>query len=107
MIRVNGCRRVPLPPARITPFTRGDANRVRWRAVRESEHERTPAEEYGRVPEILEGEDEGFRDPPAPIDPYTPEPGARPGERRAFRVMLLAFVAIAVVVAIVIYAAVR
>ena len=70
-------------------------------------HERTPEEEYGRVPEILEGEDEGFRDPPAPIDPYTPEPGPRPGERRAFRALALAFIVLAIVVGLIIYAAVR
>jgi hypothetical protein len=70
-------------------------------------NERGPEQEWGRDPEILEGEDEGFREPPAPLDAYTPEPGPRPGERRAFRVLALAFVPIAVVVAIVIWAAVR
>jgi hypothetical protein len=69
--------------------------------------EREPEQEYGREPEILEGEDEGFRQPAAPIDPYTPEPGPRPGERRAFRVMWLAFIPIAVGIALVVWAAVR
>ena len=69
--------------------------------------ERTPEQEYGRDPEILEGEDEGFREPPAPLDPFTPEPGARAGERRAFRVMWLALIPIGIVIAIVVYAAAR
>lgn len=69
--------------------------------------ERTPETEYGRDPEIVEGEDEGFQQPAPPRDPYTPEPGARPGERRAFRVMLLAFIPIAIVVAIVVIGAFR
>ncbi len=58
-------------------------------------------------PSVVQGEDDLPRQPPPPLDPYTPEPGPRPGERRAFRVLSLAFVVIAVVVAIVIWAAVR
>lgn len=58
-------------------------------------------------PQVLEGEDEFPREPAPPIDPYTPEPGARPGERRAFRVMRLALIPIAIAVAIVIIAALR
>jgi hypothetical protein len=58
-------------------------------------------------PQVLEGEDELPRQPSPPRDPYTPEPGPGPGERRAFRVMRLSLIPIAIVVAIVIYAAVR
>ncbi len=58
-------------------------------------------------PQVLEGEDESPRQPAPPLDPYTPEPGPGPGEQRAFRVMRLAFIAIAIVVAVVIYAAIR
>jgi len=58
-------------------------------------------------PQVLEGEDESPRQPAPPLDPYTPEPGPGPGERRAFRVMRLSFIAIAIVVAIIVYAAIR
>ena len=58
-------------------------------------------------PQVLEGEDELPRQPSGPLDPYTPEPGPGRGEGRAFRVMRLSWIAIAVVVAIVVYAAVR
>jgi hypothetical protein len=59
-------------------------------------------------PQVIEGEDELPRQPAPPLDPYTPEPGARRGERRAFRLLPLTFVAIAIVViAIVVWAATR
>ena len=58
-------------------------------------------------PQVLEGEDEGFHQPASPLDPYTPEPGPGPGERRAFRVLRLALIPIAITVAIVLYAALR
>ena len=58
-------------------------------------------------PQVLEGDDELPRQPAPPLDPFTPEPGPRVGERRAFRVLALAFVALAIVVAIIIWAAVR
>ena len=58
-------------------------------------------------PEVMEGEDELPRQPNAPLDPYTPEPGPRPGEGRAFRAMWLAIAVLAVVAAIVLYAALR
>ena len=70
----------------------------------EREHE---ASEIQHEPQVLEGDDDSPRQPAPPLDPYTPEPGPGPGERRAFRVMRLAFVVIAVVVAIVLYAAIR
>jgi hypothetical protein len=58
-------------------------------------------------PPVVAGEDEIPHQPSPPLDPFTPEPGPRPGERRAFRVMWLAFIPIAVAVAIVIWAALR
>ena len=66
-----------------------------------------PERPVQRDPEVLEGEDQIPREPPAPLDPYTPEPGPRPGEQRAFKVMRWAWVLIAIVVALVIWAAVR
>ena len=56
---------------------------------------------------MLEGEDDLPRQPSPPLDPYTPEPGARAGEERAFRLMWLAVAALAIVVAIVLIALVR
>jgi hypothetical protein len=58
-------------------------------------------------PVVLEGDDRDHVEPVATRDPYTPEPGARPGERRAFRVLGLTFLALAIVAAILIWAAVR
>jgi hypothetical protein len=58
-------------------------------------------------PQVLEGEDELPRQPSLPRDPYVPEPGPGPGERRAFGVMRLAWVVLAIVVVIVLVAALR
>jgi hypothetical protein len=58
-------------------------------------------------PQVLEGEDDLPRQPAPPLDPYTPEPGPNRGERRAFRVMRLAAIPLAIVVAIVLIAALR
>ena len=58
-------------------------------------------------PQVLEGEDDLPRQPTSHRDPFVPEPGPRPGERRVFRVMLWSLVPIAIVVGIVIWAAVR
>ena len=58
-------------------------------------------------PEVLEGEDDLPRQPAPPLDPYTPEPGPRPGERRAFRVLMWAWIPVLVIVAIVLIAALR
>ena len=63
--------------------------------------------EVQHEPQVLEGEDELPRQPAPPLDPFTPEPGPRPGERRAWRVMRLSWIVVAIVVAIVIYAALR
>ena len=57
--------------------------------------------------EVVQGEDEIPRQPAPPLDPYTPEPGARPGEHRAFAWMRWAWLPVLVGVAIVIYAALR
>jgi hypothetical protein len=36
-------------------------------------------------PMVLEGDDQMPHLPAPPLDPYTPEPGPRPGEGRAFQ----------------------
>ena len=71
--------------------------------------EREPEREEFVEPEtpVLEGDDQVPRQPAPPLDPFTPEPGPRPGERRAFRVMRLAWVVIAIVVAALVYLALR
>ena len=58
-------------------------------------------------PPVLTGDDEVPRQPAPPLDPYTPAPHPPPGERRAWKLMRLALVPIVVVVAIVIFAALR
>ncbi len=58
-------------------------------------------------PQVMEGDDDLPRQPSPPLDPYTPEPGPRAGERRAFRVMRLAWVLLLAVVAIIVWAAFR
>jgi hypothetical protein len=58
-------------------------------------------------PQVIEGEDQVPRQPGPLQDPFTPEPGPRPGDRRAFRVMWLAIAVLVVVIAIVVWAAVR
>ena len=63
--------------------------------------------EVQHEPQVLEGEDELPRQPAPPLDPFTPEPGPGPGERRAFGVMRLAWIVIAIVVAIVLIALFR
>jgi hypothetical protein len=63
--------------------------------------------EVQHEPQVLEGEDELPRQPAPPLDPYTPEPGPRAGDRRAFRAMRLAWIVLAIVVAIVLVALVR
>ena len=58
-------------------------------------------------PQVLEGDDELPRQPSARLDPFTPEPGPGPGERRAFGVMRLAWIVVGIVIVIVLYAALR
>ena len=58
-----------------------------------------------RGDEAFDGEEELLGGEPPTVDPYTPEPGPGPGEARAFNVLRLAWIAIAIVViAIVAYA---
>ena len=63
--------------------------------------------EVQHEPQVLEGEDDVPRQPAAPLDPYTPEPGPRPGERRAFRLLPLAFLPVLAAAAVVLWAALR
>jgi hypothetical protein len=58
-------------------------------------------------PQVLEGDDELPRQPSPPLDPFTPEPGPGPGERRAFGIMRLAWIVVGIVIVIVLYAALR
>ena len=58
-------------------------------------------------PLVLEGEDDVPRQPSPPLDPYTPEPGPRPGERRPFRLLALVALAALVVLVVLLWAAVR
>jgi hypothetical protein len=54
---------------------------------------------------VIEGDDEIPHQPSPPLDPYTPEPGPRLGEARAFAWMRWAWLPIALVVgAILLYA---
>jgi hypothetical protein len=59
------------------------------------------------APEVITGEDDVPRQPPAPLDPYTPAPHPPVGERRVWARMRLALIPIAIAVGIVIYAALR
>jgi hypothetical protein len=61
----------------------------------------------GHPGEVIQGDDEIPRQPAPPLDPYTPEPGTRPGERRAFAWMRWAWVPVLIVVVLLIWAAVR
>jgi hypothetical protein len=64
---------------------------------REVEHE----------PQVLEGDDDVLRQPASPIDPYTPETHARPGEGRAWATMRFAWIPVLVAIGLIIWAAVR
>jgi hypothetical protein len=63
--------------------------------------------EIQHEPQVLEGEDDVPRQPSSDRDPFVPEPGPRPGERRAFRVLPAAWILVAVAVGFVIWAIVR
>jgi hypothetical protein len=52
--------------------------------------------------EAFEGEEELLGGPPPPANPYTPEPGPRSGDQRAFNVLRLAWIVIAIVVAVIV-----
>ena len=56
---------------------------------------------------MLEGEDDVPRQPSPPLDPYTPEPGPSPGERRAFKLLPLAWIVVFVLAGIILYAVFR
>lgn len=58
-------------------------------------------------PEVIEGEDEIPREPAQPLDPYTPEPGPGPGEERAFNVLRLAWIPIAIAILVIVIALLR
>jgi hypothetical protein len=58
-------------------------------------------------PVVLEGEDEVPREPAPPLDPYTPEPGPGPGERRPFLLLSGTVIVLFVVFALLLWAAVR
>ncbi len=60
-----------------------------------------------RDPDVLEGEDDIPRQPSPERDPFVPEPGPRAGERRAFRILRCAWLVVAILVGIVIWAALR
>jgi hypothetical protein len=54
--------------------------------------------------EAFEGEEELLGGLPPPADPYTPDTGPGPGEERAYNVLRLAWIVIAImVIAIVLY----
>ena len=67
----------------------------------------TDEHEVQHTPQVLAGEDDVPRQPTSQRDPFIPEPAPRPGERRAFNVMRLAWIPLLVVVAIVVWAALR
>jgi hypothetical protein len=58
-------------------------------------------------PVVLEGDDEVPREPAPPLDPYTPEPGPGPGERRPFLLLSATVIVLFVVFSLVLWAAVR
>jgi hypothetical protein len=66
----------------------------------ENEREHLVEEE----PEVIEGEDDIPRQPAPPLDPYTPEPGPRPGEQRAFNVLRWAWIPVLLVAFLVLIA---
>jgi hypothetical protein len=68
--------------------------------VSENEPERPRGESF-------EGEEELLGGPPPSRDPYTPEPGPRVGEQRAFRLMRLAWIPLLVVAFVILIALVR
>ena len=56
---------------------------------------------------VVEGEDEIPRQPAPPLDPYTPDPGPKAGDERAFRVLRLAWIPILIAVVIIVIALFR
>jgi hypothetical protein len=60
--------------------------------------------EVQHEPQVLEGEDDIPRQPTMPRDPYVPEPGPSPGQRRAFRLLPLVWIVVLVLAGIILYA---
>jgi hypothetical protein len=58
-------------------------------------------------PQVLEGDDDLPRQPSPLRDPYTPEPGPTPGDRRAFRLLPWAWLIVLVLAGIILYAVFR
>ena len=56
---------------------------------------------------VIQGDDDIPRQPAPPLDPYTPEPGPRPGEQRAFSLMRWAWVPILVAALLILIALFR
>jgi hypothetical protein len=52
----------------------------------------------------MEPEREPGQEPHPPRDPYTPEPGPGPTSRRAFRLLPFAWIGVAVLAGIILYA---
>ncbi len=61
---------------------------------------REPERVVDRNPTVLEGEDEVPREPPPPVDPYTPEPRSRPGASGAMWIALAVIVLLALTIVI-------
>ena len=55
-------------------------------------------------PQVIEGEDDVPRQPSLPKDPYTQKPGPTAGERRAFRLLPLVWIVLAILAGIILYA---
>jgi hypothetical protein len=74
-------------------------------------HEDEPGAEHEHLvqedPEVVEGEDEFPREPSLRRNPYTPEPGPSPGERRAFRLLPLAWVVVLILAGIILFSVFR
>jgi hypothetical protein len=75
--------------------------------VSEREENLQPEVDDRRDSILVEGDDADHVLPPPELDPYTPEPGARPGDGRAFSLLWVAIAIVLLVVALVVYAAVR
>jgi hypothetical protein len=73
--------------------------------VADEEHERIVDPE-GSIP-VVEGVDDFPVEPAPPLDPYTPDTGPGPGEERAYRVLRLAWIPIAIAVLLIVIALVR
>jgi hypothetical protein len=56
---------------------------------------------------VVAGEDEFPVEPAPPLDPYTPDTGPGPGEERAYRVLRLAWVPLAIGALLILIALVR